>query len=208
MTVPSLEDMDEELVAACHRWLNDGLPATVPSELKDKNDLIPISVDIDDDVAAVAVLRWWEGPPERPASAPRLPRPIIEVRGFCLVNNSWKITSGGVGSIVDDYPLPERPSVAELGTYLQWQGGGSLYAGDIVPDTDLYIHDARLRASAQVSELQVGSRRLTVPAHGYLVVAWSSKHPDPTVDALAMDGAALTSLDLGQMPGASRHHRP
>lgn len=198
--------MDEELDAACRRFLIDGLPATVPMELASKDDFIPLSVDTDSDVAVVAVLRWWQGFSARPASALMIPRPMIDVRGFRLVDGNWENVGGSVGSIVDHYPLTIRPRAADLGAHLQWQGGGRIDTGVTSTDESLYINDARLRVAAQVTQLRVGSRRLMIPPHGYVAVGWPSLNSAPSIAAITDDGSEVASLNLAQEPGA--HRRP
>ncbi|MGI8334740.1 hypothetical protein ACRYCC_32720 [Actinomadura scrupuli] len=187
--------MDEELIAECHRLLRDGFPDELPERrvLRDEHDFIPLGLDVDGDIAVVAMLRWWKGPPERPSRLPQ-PRPLIDVRPFLRLGGNWSSLGGG-GGLVPEYPLTDRPAAAHLGGHLRHHGAGSTYAGDTSLDTDLYISHARIRAAAEIDRVQVGARLLPVPFHGHVVVVWPGRHA-PTIDALAADGTRLVSLTI------------
>lgn len=61
-----------ELTIRCRRLLDAGLPDHIPARLADEHDALPLGLDIESDVAVVAVLRWWFGPPGRLQDAPDL----------------------------------------------------------------------------------------------------------------------------------------
>jgi hypothetical protein len=57
----------------------------------------------------------------------------------------------------------------------------------------------RFRVATEVQHLQVGSRRITVPKHGYGIVVWqappgSEVPPRPAIAAVGQDGSRLTEL--------------
>jgi hypothetical protein len=59
-----------------------------------------------------------------------------------------------------------------------------------------WVAAAGFRATAEVSELRVGQRPVTVPEHGYAVVAWKSPAAlaRPWIAAVSADGSRLTEF--------------
>jgi hypothetical protein len=52
-----------------------------------------------------------------------------------------------------------------------------------------WVASERFRASAEVQYVQVGSRRVTVPEHGYVVVVWKAPAaPEPAMPPIAAAG--------------------
>ncbi|MBE1605036.1 hypothetical protein [Actinopolymorpha pittospori] len=180
----------EEDVLACQKVLHDGLPESVPAELDDQHPFIPLGVDIDGDVAAVAlVVRWMEGP--------MAGRPGIQKYAFRRCGGEWVYLGGGGGN-VHDYPLRNRrPAGEQRGGYLRpCSLGQSLRDRDrIHPPEASWVFSAELQASIEVERVQIDHRTLPVPFHGHVLVVWSTPKPPP-LTALAADGTPLASVDL------------
>lgn len=195
--------MDDDLINDCRRLLDDGLPADVAKTLIDERAYVPLAIDVDEDVAAVAVLRSWSGPPGRPGGSPRPParRPIllVDVQRFLRRDGDWLSLGGGGGRAPED-PLGARPASADLGGYVLCKSYGDRLAPPAAdaPQTR-YVGHAVLRSSAEVERLRVGRRELPLASHGIAVVVWPSEQA-PTIEALGADGSCLETLDLSRLP--------
>ena len=186
--------MDDELIAASLELLRHGLPGMVPRELSGEQRLIPLSVDVNSDVAVTVFVRGLRrGPLAR--------TPGIEEAQFQRRDGTWAYLGGGASGPFDDYPLSDRPPAASQQGYLRAHGFGqvSLKGARRFPWPDRYACDATLRASAEVHQLQAGTPVLSVPFHGYTVLTWVNRR-GPTVHALAGDGTRLGSMDLSRDP--------
>ena len=58
------------------------------------------------------------------------------------------------------------------------------------------------RVAAEARHLQAGARRITVPGHGYVIVAWKAPPafllpPRPPIVAVGEDGSRLSELGPG-----------
>lgn len=184
--------MSEELVTECRRLLRDGLPGSVPAALLDRNDFIPLAVDVDGDVAAVALLCWWDGPPGRPSRLPQ-PRPVIRVWKFIRVRQEWIGVGGSGGTAVPEHPLAPRPAAAVLGGHLRRFSKGSTLVEHPAVRADFYIGVTGVRAAAEVDRVTIGARRIPLPWHGLLTVVWPGQTA-PTIDALSPEGGHLATL--------------
>jgi hypothetical protein len=65
-----------------------------------------------------------------------------------------------------------------------------------------WVACALFRVAAEVQQLQAGARRITVPEHGYVLVAWkagpgSDVPPRPPIVAVGGDGSRLSGLGPG-----------
>lgn len=193
--------MDDELIAASQELLRQGLPTTVPRELSAEDRLIPLAADVNDSVAVtmfVRALQWG-----RLAGMPG-----IEEAQFQRRDGTWAYLGGGSGGPFDDYPLSDRPPAASQHGHLRHLGGGEvcLKGARRFPWPDRHAFHVMLQASAEVHQLQAGTRVLDVPFHGYAVLTWVNRR-GPTVVALAQDGTRLASMALSKDPFGLRHNR-
>lgn len=193
--------VDDELIAANQELLRHGLPGKVPRELSGEHRLIPLAADINGDVAVTVFarrLQWG-----RLAGMPG-----IEKSQFQRRDGTWAYLGGGSGGPFDGYPLSERPPAASQHGYLRPLGRGQvcLKRTRRIPWPARYAFHATLRASAEVHQLQAGTRVLAVPFHGYAVLTWANRR-GPTVIAIARDGTRLASMDLSRDPLKARHRR-
>ncbi len=75
-------------------------------------------------------------------------------------------------------------------------GGGTVRNGDrLMPWGAKWMWWANLRLVAEVRTLQIGDRRLAVPAHGVAVIVWASRRR-PAVIALDQQGLELGPIAL------------
>lgn len=152
-------------------------------------------VDADAGVAAVWLARRAGGPDA-----------AEEVCLFERVGGSWQYLGGGGGG---EFLLTGRPSASRAGPaslMTSWSGcsvrssadrDAQGHPGDL---TDVgWVACAMFRVAAEVAYLQVGARRIEVPGHGYVIVAWkappaSELPPRPPIAAIGEDGSRLTEL--------------
>ncbi|WP_052090929.1 MULTISPECIES: hypothetical protein [Modestobacter] len=138
-----------------------------PARLSRRRRFAALAVDVDGDVACTAFVR-------RGVSCPEGDTHLLERRG-----DTWRLLGGGGGSWDDD-GFADRPGAVELGGLVVVRGGGSVLrnADRRMPWGARYVHDVQLRVSAEVHAVVVGgSRTLTVPRHGHLVVVWAGGRP-------------------------------
>jgi hypothetical protein len=105
----------------------------------------------------------------------------------------WLLLGGGSDTAGDDLlanrpaRLPEEPAHAH-GAYtgiepsiLRLDGGGGVRdsggRADWLPWSGRWISYVVLRVSAQVASLETDGRRLVVPWHGRVVIAWTKRRP-------------------------------
>ncbi len=193
--------MDDELIATSLELLRHGPPGTVRRELSGEHRLIPLAVDVNGDVAVTVFVR-------RLRCGLLSGMPGVEEAHFQRRDGTWAYLGGGAGGPFDDYPLSDRPPAASQHGYLRADGFGqvSLNRTHRFPWPTRYAFHATVRASAEVYQLQAGTRRLSVPFHGYAVLTWANRR-GPTVEALDRDGTRLASMDLSRDPLEPRHHR-
>jgi len=134
--------------------------------------------------------------------------PGIERAQFQRRDATWAYLGGGASGPFDDYPLSDRPPTASERGYLRAHGFGQVSLKDVPRFLwpARYAFYATLRASAEVHQLQVGTRVLSVPFRGYAVLTWANRR-GPTAHALASDGTRLGSMDLSRDPLEPRHYR-
>lgn len=180
-------------LADCVQVIEHGLPDP-PPRLSRRVRLVPVSVDVDGDTAAVVFAR-------RGVSG----RPEVDVRLLTRQRGDWRLHGGGGGG--PDDPLAPRPPAADLGGYVRELGGPGVLVRDWpvpvpVPRPGGWAQARRLLVSAEVTSLVVrrrGSpaRTLAVPTHGQLVVVWRGRRSGPTVQALDAGGQRLARVRLG-----------
>ena len=182
---------DHEVHAECLRLLREGLPQPSPTGFDEGRGFLPLSIDIDGDIAVVTFLRRSDDP------SGGLP-PFIEGWMYHRRDGEW-MELGGAGGFAFDDPLTRR-SAAELGgRHLQRYGTGRTVrnANRLLPWGAKWVSQARFRVAEGASHLRVGRRLLEVPEHGHTVVVWGARRA-PVVEALAADGTILDTFDLDQ----------
>ncbi|MFF5261095.1 hypothetical protein ACFY4C_19320 [Actinomadura viridis] len=177
---------DHEVHEECLRVLRDGLPEPIPAGFDDGREFLPLSLDVDGDIAVVTFLR-------QPGDASRSVPPFIEGWTYHRRDGEWMELGGGGGSAPE---LTRRPAT-ELGGYLHRYGTSKTVrnANRLLPWGAKWVSQVRLWASSEVTQLRVGDRMLNVPPHGHTVVVWGARRA-PIVEALSVDGAILDTLDL------------
>jgi len=162
-------------------------------------EVVVVASDIDADAGVAAV--WL-------TRRARWPNPA---NNFCLferARGSWQYLGGGGGT--EEKFLPAgRPSASRAGpasmmTSLSGCSGRSRAdreaqgsRGDFASVG--WVACAMFRVATEVAQLQVGTRRIEVPQHGHVIVAWkappSSVSPlRPPIAAVSGDGFKLTEL--------------
>jgi hypothetical protein len=134
----------------------------------------------------------------------------IAVNGVCQferVGNSWQCVSGG--GTGEKLPLAGRPSASRSGpasmmTHVSSGAGRSRADREALglqqdPAKMGWVAYETFRVAAEVAHLQVGARRIKVPQHGYVIVAWKAppsyvSPPRPPIAAVSDDGLRLTEL--------------
>ncbi|MFC4052293.1 hypothetical protein ACFOY4_21630 [Actinomadura syzygii] len=185
-----------EVREECLRLLRDGLPDPAPAAFDDGRGFLPLGLDMDGDVAVVTLLHNLGDPASGPGA-------FIEGFTFHRRDGEWMELGGGGGSAPDD--ALARRSSGEMGRHLLKYGSGRTVrnAGRLLPWGAKWVNEARLRASAEVARIRVGTRLMDVPEHGHVAVVWGSRQ-GPVVEALAADGSVLDTLDLGRQAVPAR----
>lgn len=134
-------------------------------------------------------------------------KPVTRTCLYEWDGRAWRPAGGG-GGPVDRGFLAGRPAAASSGpsALLTGQGsyGGRVPANPAIRDSVAWFFACEaFRAAAEVAELQVGGRKLNVPCHGYVVVAWKSPGDNPPprrprIVAFDGDGNVLTELRPGK----------
>src|SRR5579859_3541119 len=164
--------------------------------------LVVVASDIDADAGVAAV--WLDSPGRR--------RRVIG--GICLYERaagSWQHRGGSLGGGTG-FALTRRPSATSDGpaltlTSMSGSSMRSISDWDAADRRDLSaagkIGCSMFRAAVEVTHMRVGARRVEVPAHGYVIVAWKAPPSSgvsgrPPIAALGADGAVLTELGSGE----------
>ena len=173
--------MSYDALAESVAVIEHGLP-TAPPRLSRRRRSAALAVDVDGDVACT----WFT------VRAPGGFR--HETHALARRGGRWTLLGGG-GSGQDEDGLADRPSTSELGARLVGVGSGSvLREGRLLPWGARYVRHLELLVSQDVHDVLVaGSRVLTAPRHGRLVVVWSTRRPPAVV---ARDGAGRPVGDL------------
>lgn len=187
------------LVRDCRAVIRDGLPATVPAVLDERHERIPLCVDVNGDVAAVAFATRLA--PEAEASLGRR-EPVALVLVLHWRDGEWEIRGGGSGGTLRTYPLTARTTALPRNRLrIDGAGGRPLDA-----DRGRYAFFVRLRVDATVERLRVGGRLIDVPFHGNAMVVWSGESR-PWIHALDAEGRVLVIPDLSRHAEALRPPR-
>ena len=179
---------DQELAQAQSdatiKLVRSGIPAEISWELDDEHPVIPLAVDVCDDVAVTAVLSWTDQDHGR--------EPGLWLHQFRRRDGDWE-RNGGPSTVLAAYPLAGRLP-APPGSQLMFLLAGPSPEPGRGPDERPWRW-AALYVTAQVVRVQIGRREVPVPFHGYLPVAMTSPRGNP-VTALGSDGIRLETLDL------------
>ena len=160
--------------------------------------VVVVASDINEDAGVAAI--WL---------ACRFGRPggIDELCQYERIAGNWQYVGGGGGNTTDFAPTG-RPSAALAGqasmlTHLGGTAGRSRADLDAqgdqrAPSRAGWVAGATFRVATEVTHLQVGARRVEVPEHGHVIVAWKAPPAEnpgrPPVTALSADGAILSEL--------------
>jgi hypothetical protein len=132
---------------------------------------------------------------------------VEEICQFERVGGSWRYLGGGGRR--GELPLTGRPSASRTGpaSLMTSLSGCSIRStadraaqGRTGDFADVgWVACAMFRVAADVAYLQAGARRIEVPWHGYVVIAWKASPVSelparPTVAAIGEDGSRLTEL--------------
>ena len=158
--------------------------------------------DIDEDAGVAAV--WMVRRAGKPGA-------IEEICQYEHLAGTWQYTGGGGANTTNFMPAGRPPAgvagPASMLTYLGGCGGRSradrAAQGDqLDPSRAGWTAAATFRVATEVTHLQVGARRVEVPEHGHVVVAWKAPAADrpadrlrrPPITALGADGAILSEF--------------
>jgi hypothetical protein len=182
--VLSYQELAQAQSDATIKLVRSGIPAEISWELDDEHPVIPLAVDVCDDVAVTAVLSWTDQDHGR--------EPGLWLHQFRRRDGDWE-RNGGPSTVLAAYPLAGRLP-APPGSPLMFLLAGPSPEPGRGPDERPWRW-AALHVTAQVVRVQIGRREVPVPFHGYLPVAMTSPRGNP-VTALSSDGVRLESLDL------------
>ena len=160
--------------------------------------IVVVASDTDVDAGVGAV--WLDRGTRRPR--------INEICQYERVAGNWQYVGGGGSSDLKFALAGRRPAAvtgpASMLTHMGGTAGRSradreAQGDQLDPSRWGWVACAAFRVAAEVTCLQVGSRRVEVPAHGHVVVAWKAppthqRPPRPPITALGADGAILTEL--------------
>jgi hypothetical protein len=117
----------------------------------------------------------------------------------------WQYTGGGScsgGDVATERPAAGQPG--QIGMIDCGGGGGGLsYAYRLQHPHSIkaapWVGYSELRVAAEVGHLLLGERRIEVPRHGRLIVAWKSRSTDsgglrPLIVAVGRDGSELSRI--------------
>jgi hypothetical protein len=163
--------------------------------------VVVVASDIDSEAGVAAV--WLV---RRPGS----PDARDELCLFERVENRWRYLGAGGGS-GSGVLRAARPSASQAGTasvITSMSGTASRSRAGREAQGDPWdlsqvgwVACAMFRVAAEVRHLQAGARRVTVPEHGYLVIAWKGPPaplpPRPPIVAVGEDGSVLSELGSG-----------
>jgi hypothetical protein len=157
--------------------------------------LTVLSGDMDLDGGIGAVWLVW-----RPRSAKAETHTALIER----CGGHWQYTGG---SSVSGVPVaadrsarqPGQIGMIEIGA----EAGGLSYAYRLLPTHSItlapWVGASELQVAAEVSHLLLGERRIKVPGHGMLIVAWKSRYTGigglrPLIVAVGRDGSELSRI--------------
>jgi hypothetical protein len=162
--------------------------------------VVASDVDRDAGVAAVWLVR-------RPGSPDAWDQTCL----FERIGNRWRYLGGGGGS-GSEVLRAGRPSASAAGpasVITSLSGTASRSRADREARDDQrdlsqvgWVACAMFRVAAEVGHLQAGGRRITVPEHGYVIVAWKAPSasllpPRPPIAAVGAGGSWLSELGPG-----------
>lgn len=164
--------------------------------------VVVVASDIDSDAGVAAV--WL-------ARRPGSPDARDETCLFERIEKRWRYLGGGGGS-GSELLVAGRPSASQGGpasVITSMSGTASRSRADREAQGDRrdfsqvgWVACAMFRVAAEVEHLQAGARRITVPEHGYVIIAWkappaSAFPPRPPIVAVGEDGSVLSELGPG-----------
>jgi hypothetical protein len=168
------------------RLIADGLPDR-PVRLSRRRRFAPVAVDVDGDMAATRFLRrgagcFWD----------EIHLLVADDHG------GWRRLGGG-GSSDEDRTAEQferaRDDLAPHEVAVNGSAGVVRDGDRLLPWGGRWVRAAAVLVGGGIAELVVGSRRLTVPYHGHLVVVWGYRRP-PTVTARDGAGRPVASVTL------------
>jgi len=161
--------------------------------------LTVVSGDVDPNAGVGAAQLVW-----RPGSTGAETHTVLVER----FGGQWRYISGG--GVSGGEPLAERAAAGQSGQVgmIECEGGGgcpsSVYRRQHPesPQSAPWVGSNWLRVAAEVDHLLVGERRIEVPAHGALIVAWKSpstgaRGARPAIVAMGPDGSELSRIGPG-----------
>ena len=173
--------------------------------------VVASDIDADAGVAAVWLARW-----------PGTRRAVEETLEFEWIDGGWRYLGGGSGSGQEErFSAADRPSGARAGPASMMTCGGSTSvrslkkrqeqrtagaatgaAGPASVAEAGWVACAQFRVAAEIETLQIGERRISVPAHGYVLAVWKAPPSldipsRPRIEALRRDGSAVTRFEPG-----------
>lgn len=177
--------LNEQLRDASYLLAVQRLPGSIARELDDENPVIPLGIDIDEDVATAALLGWSE---QDSGYEPSLWTASIEQQ-----EGDWVPYGLAGGLPPSDYPLTDRRACSREGLHIRLYAGPDLEQGSGWRSGPAWL-SAALQVTAEVDHIRVGERVLEVPFHGYVPIAVRDLK-NAVVTAFG-DGSQLDTLDL------------
>ena len=186
--------VNEQLRDAAYLLAVQGPPGSVARELDDENPVIPLGIDIDQNVATAVLLGWSEQDSDF--------EPSLWMASIDQQDGDW-VPHGMAGGVPPfDYPLADRRPCSREGLYIRLYMGPGLEHGFGQRPGPAWL-SAALQVTAEVDSIRVGDRMLEVPFHGYVPIA--VRDPESAVVTAFGDGSQLDTLDLRR--GASELYR-
>ena len=177
--------LNEQLRDASYLLAVQRLPGSIARELDDENPVIPLGIDIDQDVATAALLSWSE---QDSGYEPGLWTASIEQQ-----EGDWVPYGLAGGLPPSDHPLADRRSCSREGLHIRLYMGPNLEHGLGRRPGPAWL-SAALQVTAEVDSIRVGDRVLEVPFHGYVPIA--VRNLENAVVTAFSDGSQLDTLDL------------
>jgi hypothetical protein len=174
---------------AAWQLANEGAARDGARQLDDQHPVLPLSIDLDQDVGVAALLGWSE---QQSGLEPGLWTAELE-----LWRGGWHPFGLGGGLHPESYPLADREPASGRQHIRLWSGPSPI-SGTRAERSPSW-RSAAIKVSAEVDTVRVGDRLISVPFHGYVAIAVRRGQP-ATVTALA-DGRQVDSINLGR--GAS-----
>lgn len=177
--------MNQHLRDASYLLAAHGPAGSAVRELDEENPVIPLGIDIDQDVATAALLGWSE---QDSGYRPSLWTASIEQH-----EGDWVPYGLAGGLPPSEYPLTDRPACSREGLHIRLYAGPNPEHGSGRRSGPVWL-SAALRVTAEVDRIRVGDRVLEVPFHGYVPVA--VRNLENAVVTAFGDGSQLDTLDL------------